>query len=518
MRDGVNYLEGYTPVNVYRNGMKLAGWSPQSKSGELVEFDDTYNDTTEVVLEGATTQAVTAQGKNLIDQTKLLNNKDISSTTGAQTATGTRTITTAYIPVLPNTSYTLSRPIVAGNQAPRYYTADKTFIAGPPYNGLKSITFTTPANCYFIKFIDEANTLTEGYQLEIGQATDYAPFVPNSPSPDYPSPVLSAGNCNLISRGKNLLNINSLANLAKYIKARYSSNLNSGAYTGMISNVTNNGFSLNDTGADYIYDFNLSGLKPSTQYTISGKIKTNDNLWVFNFLKRIINTYPTTSYRTLSYPFTSSATGTFTSMDFLSASGGVSKSIDVRELQLEEGEVATEYEPFRGYQAITIPPLNKIGDIADTYNPITGEHVQRIGVKVLDGTENWVVQFIYDFRHTYFISDSSFALQFQSSICSHFKNVNASWGLDIYGNYSDHDSLHRKYFNTGSQLPTLDDFKAWLSAQYAAGTPVTVYYQLATPITTYLTPQTIPTYPHYTQITTDGAIKAQITATVKVQG
>lgn len=71
--------------------------------------------------------------------------------------------------------------------------------------------------------------------------------------------------------------------------------------------------------------------------------------------------------------------------------------------------------------------------------------------------------------------------------CSHYKAVQSGsanggtygatgYGISVdnYGNIFIYDSNH----NT-----TTEDFKAYLAAQYAAGTPVTIVYELATPIT-----------------------------------
>jgi hypothetical protein len=41
----------------------------------------------------------------------------------------------------------------------------------------RTLTYTMPADTHYIKFIDEANTLDMGYQLELGStATPYEPY------------------------------------------------------------------------------------------------------------------------------------------------------------------------------------------------------------------------------------------------------------------------------------------------------------------------------------------------------
>lgn len=136
-------------------------------------------------IEGATTQAtgtptptapiplvsveqfnINYYGKSLIDETKLVNNANINTTTGLQEV-GSRTVITDFISVLPNTLYALTRPVNTGNMGARYYDINKTYLGATPSiigAGLTK-TFTTPANCYYFKFVDEANTLTAGYQF-----------------------------------------------------------------------------------------------------------------------------------------------------------------------------------------------------------------------------------------------------------------------------------------------------------------------------------------------------------------
>ena len=55
-----------------------------------------------------------------------------------------------------------------------------------------------------------------------------------------------------------------------------------------------------------------------------------------------------------------------------------------------------------------------------------------------------------------------------------------------------------------SRFATVEDWKAYLAAQYAAGTPVTIVYQLATPEPISVTPQVIPALPGTNTLYTDG--------------
>ena len=107
--------------------------------------------------------------------------------------------------------------------------------------------------------------------------------------------------------------------------------------------------------------------------------------------------------------------------------------------------------------------------------PVSLETHQQ-AVLVLDGTESWATM--------------AEANQFGISIvnlknsntlhCTHYKPVKTAWSAvpdkacnGTAGQIAIHDS----------DLETVDGFKQYLAAQYAAGTPVTIVYELATPIT-----------------------------------
>lgn len=76
---------------------------------------------------------------------------------------------------------------------------------------------------------------------------------------------------------------------------------------------------------------------------------------------------------------------------------------------------------------------------------------------------------------------------FQKSICNEFENVNSAFGSANYGIYSDHSNLINTYFRMpNADVNTKSEFLAWI-AQH----PIQLVYELATPITYQLTPQTI---------------------------
>ena len=164
----------------------------------------------------------------------------------------------------------------------------------------------------------------------------------------------------------------------------------------------------------------------------------------------------------------------------------------------------------------TLPTLRKIGTVADTYNPETGVLVQRIGKKVFDGTEAWGSYIGGDAKNfVYNLSIGDAKVENQTSQCSHFKNVNSAWSTIGLGTYCDHPSVTQRYFQTN--IPTVAQFKAYLAQQYANGTPVTVYYQLATPVVTTFTKTALPTYKPTTVIESDSTVKGNVSADYKLK-
>ena len=113
-------------------------------------------------------------GKNLFDG-GIKNGSNLHINTGIEES-GTRTIPLNFTKVKPNTTYTFSRPLALGAIGLRFYDKDKNYIKHGSTSATTSITFTTPNQCYYIKWVDEANKTTEGYQIEEGSTgTTYEP-------------------------------------------------------------------------------------------------------------------------------------------------------------------------------------------------------------------------------------------------------------------------------------------------------------------------------------------------------
>lgn len=174
-----------------------------------------------------------------------------------------------------------------------------------------------------------------------------------------------------------------------------------------------------------------------------------------------------------SYTFTTT-TDTYFGISFrLSQSS--STSWDNSNIMLNTGSQPLPYEPY----GIKIPILSN----STTTNVYLGEvqSTRQIKKLVLDGSENWDVvgmQNIYGVS----VSNSPIAA-YTAQICTHY-TAGSSWNDVVsndnrFGISSPQNQLVVHYNSAGSTT----NFKAYLAQQYANGTPVCVWYVLATPTT-----------------------------------
>lgn len=362
------YFGDYKPRERRYNGYKIAGWELAEKSGESIELSDTYNDKfRSVVLSGNTEQNVTVKGKNLFD--KHLSAHKTVGTTITELSTGVRaTLSTYGSPhyavmkvdlakyfagksVTMSVNIAMSNPLGGRGVQLCVWKADGSAVVsylGALLTASGSATVAIPSsystsNDYLCLIVWSSRAPGTGgenlpnqtidytdIQVELGStATTYAPFVPDSPTPNYPSALISAGSCNLLCR-----------------------------------NIDN-----------------------SESETIPISIS-----------------------------------------------------------------------------------LNKIGGVCDTYDIVTGEHIQRIGIATLASGTTWSLPLAKP--NTTIMSD--------------------------------------RLPNTTTLSGTT------LTSAVSIPSSFTVMYELVTPVTTSLTPVDIPTYPLYTALETDSTVKPNISATAKV--
>ena len=164
-----------------------------------------------------------------------------------------------------------------------------------------------------------------------------------------------------------------------------------------------------------------------------------------------------------------------------------------------------EYQPYIGtdYPLPTLEPLMSLPNgVCDEYDAVTGVETRRIGKMVLDGTETFTVG-----THSNGQAYASFVIPVHAKadslpvsthyLASQWTNLNNRIYVPSY----------MGFVITDSRFVSKDAATEILAAQHAAGTPVTVYYELAEPVITQHTPTAIPAvYPTTTVYSDQGDI------------
>ena len=138
------------------------------------------------------------------------------------------------------------------------------------------------------------------------------------------------------------------------------------------------------------------------------------------------------------------------------------------------------YQPYVAPQTATVPNLFAVGSYADTAELIHGLLTHKVGIKVFDGTEDWGQNATYK-RFTTQVPDMVSASTTRSLpfLSTHF--------VTTYSATTEAGYIYNGANNTTVMIThdaaDVATFKAWLKAQYDAGTPVIVLYQLATETT-----------------------------------
>lgn len=141
----------------------------------------------------------------------------------------------------------------------------------------------------------------------------------------------------------------------------------------------------------------------------------------------------------------------------------------------------------------TCEPLLAVGDYADVQSIINGVVTRKVGVKVLTGEENFetaTATNCYSLTNT--LGTGNFADR--TIVCSHFGSTSTQPGTSDRQGLAfivNKGSEYTIAFGATTQFSTQTQWKNWLAAQAAAGTPVIVLYPLATTTTESVAGQTL---------------------------
>ena len=150
-------------------------------------------------------------------------------------------------------------------------------------------------------------------------------------------------------------------------------------------------------------------------------------------------------------------------------------------------EKPTKVEPYTGQTATLTLPRTIYGGEVDA---VTGDGQETWQAKSFNGTENWALYDDGSSTKFFYTADYTVDSEPLDTICSHFRKAAFIRGTII-----------RVYT---SVFTDLDAYKDYLTAQYAAGTPVQIAYKLATPTPFTATgAQPIPALPGVNTVLTD---------------
>lgn len=159
----------------------------------------------------------------------------------------------------------------------------------------------------------------------------------------------------------------------------------------------------------------------------------------------------------------------------------------------------TVYTPYRGDTLALALPSTVYGGTVDA---VTGEGQETWKMLTLDGTELWIMNISVEGNISFFVpnavTDTPIATS-STEICTHYKILNYNDGTEsAFLSYEPYAYINTRSFNS------VEELKSYLSAQYAAGTPVQIAYKLATPIPITATgAQPIPALPGVNTLMTD---------------
>lgn len=238
-------------------------------------------------------------------------------------------------------------------------------------------------------------------------------------------------------------------------------------------------------------------LQPNTKYTISLYVPageayyTNENLFA-KIVYLPVSTGGIYSAEATTKPTISNtdpkqyATGK--GWILLKVQSGTTASGNARDLQIEFGDTATPYEPYTG-QTITLPALASLygdGTVCDEYDAVSGVETRRWKQVVFDGTESMRCEAHGNGQRYVSIDLDAAANKSVMPISTHY--TSSAWTQDNNKVYIPNPVV---MVITDSRFTTLQAARDILAAQYAAGTPVTVVYQLDAPAVTQHDPARI---------------------------
>lgn len=419
----------------------------------------------EPVQEGSGTPYPAGGGKNLWGD--LIQNTFISQQGVSSGFSGAKT--TGKIPCAEGDKYTLScattfaaAPGNVGVLA--YFDASDAMLTRVANTYQRAFTLTAPANAAYLRASCYSETDADKVQFEKGSvATAYAPYENIRPIKGRDSVTVERCGENLLPFGERLENI--------YIQQIMTSDdllLLSKACAGQKVTLTFSVETQNIVFNDAVEDEWRKGIGFECHGTLADGTETYSlQCWLDNRDGELTKNGKKTKTVTITMPELVAGDIKFYAQNIKSG------SFVAYDFGIYAGTTApTTYTPYTGQtNTLTLPETVYGGEV----DAVSGEGIKNWERVVFDGTENWRS------RPTKYTSYSlALPRRAQTGLCTHFKKiqynaVRPDAGTGETGCYLEFSTS--VIFNV--PFKNVDDWKNYLAAQYAAGTPVCIVFQYA---------------------------------------
>lgn len=308
-------------------------------TGQSVQFPTADNGLAEITnIQGKYSQAVTVQGKQLFDKAKVSSPKYIQPATGVETTSSFSNNASPKIYTGTETNVTISGHTYVQPNTPvgiAFYNSSNVRTGGTSYqNANGNGTYAIPAGTSYLRYtINNVDLNTS--QIEFGTvATSYAAFVPNSPSPDYPSVIHNVGDVpfEVWAIGtKNLFDKDKAVITSLYNKAGVVANDSPGVKSVIFKCLPNTVYSVQKK-AGARFRVSSTSAYPATGVTVNNHAANDSGSTINNFTSGNNDAY------LLIYYFNADQDTATTEVDMRAS------------IQIELGTTATPYEPYKGNQ------------------------------------------------------------------------------------------------------------------------------------------------------------------------
>lgn len=419
----------------------------------------------EPVQEGSGTPYPAGGGKNLWGD--LIQNTFVSQQGFSSGYSGAKT--TGKIPCSEGDDYTLScatsfAPAPGNVGVLAYFDASDTMLTRVANTYQRAFTLKAPANAAYLRASCYKETDVDNVQLEKGStATAYAPYENIRPIKGRDSVTVERCGENLLPFGERIEDIYSQQIMASDALLTLSK-----ACVGQDVTLTFSVETQNIVFNDVVEDEWRKRIGFECHGTLADGTETYPlQCWLDNRDDELTKNGKKTKTVTVTMPKLANGNITFYAQNIKSG------SFVAYDFGIYAGTTApTTYTPYTGQtNTLTLPETVYGGEV----DAVSGEGIKNWERVVFDGTENWKSR---PAKYTSY----SLALprRAQTGLCTHFKKIlydaiRPDTGTGETGCYLEFSAS--AIFNV--PFKNVDDWKNYLAAQYAAGTPVCIVFQYA---------------------------------------